>query len=185
MSSFLFREPTTRAYVFFLCFFMHWMIYSILNSSDEFLNNGTCSNWTPFGLIVLLWKYFSTWIPIFLDQGRNTSSWILEFIVLKFQYIHKMGIYYSLGTIFPGLAYPWNHENWYPTNNSTFTVFKQVFTLELMCDDCFRQVLLNIPLLSKYCKSTYFWEWFKLCGHFIIKMTKFTRFLVWVFKPFL
>ena len=31
----------------------------------------------------ILWKYFNSWIPIYVNQGRNTSSWIHGLEVLR------------------------------------------------------------------------------------------------------
>ena len=55
---------------------------------------------------IILCKYFNSWMPIFMGQGRNTSLWILEFMVLKFSVYISMEISFSLGTKFRGFAYP-------------------------------------------------------------------------------
>ena len=53
----------------------------------------------------LLWKYFNSWIPIFVDYRRNTILWVLEFMVIKFSVYTQVEISFSLVTKFCGLAY--------------------------------------------------------------------------------
>ena len=64
-----------------------------------------------------------------MDEGRNTSSWIFEFVVLRFS------VYTSMEPILVVWPTHENHENWYPTNNSTFTVSSNphLITLIIFC----------------------------------------------------
>ena len=51
-------------------------VHTLVHYSVQNLTKSTNKN--------LLWKYFNSWILNFLDQGRNTSFFILEIMVLKF-----------------------------------------------------------------------------------------------------
>ena len=89
-------------------------LYKEIKHCESTLNCGYQFSW----IRLIDWLLGFNISAIYLGEGKYTSLWILEIMVLRFQcesafcwepnfvvwFIHE------------------NHKNWYPMNNSTFTV---------------------------------------------------------------
>ena len=75
-----------------------------------------CGLWlTPLWAFGLIRGYQFLWF-----REETQVCGFLEFVVLKLSVYTSMEISFSMGNKFCGLTHE-NHENWYPTNNSTLT----------------------------------------------------------------
>ena len=66
----------------------------------------TISSQGNFISIILLWKYLFSWVPIFVDLGKCSCSWILDFVVLLSLPYNSWGNLPFVGNKFRGLLQP-------------------------------------------------------------------------------
>ena len=77
------------------------------------------------------WDSLISWVPIFVDEGNLTYTWIFNFMVLP-----KSAYKPFVNLSFVELLISWfnytheSHKNWSPTNNNESTVTKDIATVK-------------------------------------------------------